>query len=374
MIGSTPPALDRRRYGMPYGFLLVGVPAYVGAVVFSIWQIISDQSAAVAAAALTAIAAFTIVLAWLEVQPPDPETERRRLILVSVLAVLALCLTPLGGPSVMYVMTLAGVAGQSLASRVAIGFIGGAAGAVLAVGIVHNFTLRENFQDVVVALVVGLFTYGAKRLADTNDELVAAREELANLAVVNERLRIARDLHDLLGHSLTVIRAKSELASRVGVTDPERAAREMAEVEEVARQALVDVREAVTSYRRPTLAGERANARMALAAAGIVAEFSEDAIALSPEADETLAWVLREAVTNVVRHSGATRCHVKTMLDGDDVRLEVLDEGSGSATESVNGSGLTGLRERVTAAGGTLEVGQLAGGGFGVVARMPVAT
>ena len=208
---------------------------------------------------------------------------------------------------------------------------------------------------------------------ETNDELVAAREELANLAVVNERLRIARDLHDLLGHSLTVIRAKSELASRVGIDDPERAAKEMAEVESVARQALVDVREAVTHYRRPTLAGERANARMALAAAGIVADFNDDEVALSPEVDETLAWVLREAVTNVVRHSGAMRCHVKTAYDGDDVRLEVVDEGTGAATAGVDGSGIAGLRERIAAVGGTLEAGELTHGGFSVVARVPAS-
>jgi len=145
----------------------------------------------------------------------------------------------------------------------------------------------------------------------------------------------------------------------------------MVEVESIARQALVDVREAVTQYRRPTLAGERANARVALAAAGITADFSDDSVALSPETDETLAWVLREAVTNVVRHSGAERCHVKTAYEGDDVCLEVIDEGRGPPSAIVDGSGLTGLRERVAAVGGTLEVGERAHGGFGVVARVP---
>ena len=373
MTSPAPPALDRRRYGMPYGFLVVGVPAYVGAVAFSIWQITTDQSRAVAVAAIVDIAVFTVVLGFLQVQSPDDMHEPRRLRLVGVLAALAASLTPLGGPSVMYIMTVSGVAGQSVRKRAAIAFIGSAALGVLAVGVIHKFDIRENFQSVVIALIVGLFTFGAKRLMDTNDELVAARGEIANLAVTNERLRIARDLHDLLGHSLTVIRAKSELASRLGVSNPERAAKEMSEVESVARQALVDVREAVASYRRPTLAGERANARMALAAAGITADFTDDAVALSPEADETLAWVLREAVTNVVRHSGAMRCHVRTAYDGDAVRLEVVDEGTGPAPTRVDGSGLTGLRERVAAVGGTLEVGELEGG-FGVVARVPAPT
>src|SRR5437868_5050948 len=98
MTSPTARTFDRRRYGMPYGFLLVGVPAYVGAVAFSIWQIITDQSGTVAAAAITAIAVFTIVLVFLELQQPEPETERRRLALVSTLAVLTACLSPLGGP------------------------------------------------------------------------------------------------------------------------------------------------------------------------------------------------------------------------------------------------------------------------------------
>ena len=365
-------SVDRRRLGMPYGFLLVGIPAYVGAMGFSVWQIVINRSGGVAVAGLSGVAVFTVLLAVLELQPIVADTERRRLELVGALALIATAMTPLGGPSIMYVMTVAGVAGQSLRFRYALPLMIGGAFAVFAVGIANGFLPAETFQSVVVVLVVGLFTSGAKRLLDTNDELLAAREELANLAVVNERLRIARDLHDLLGHSLTVIRAKSELASRLGESDPARAAQEMAEVESVARQALVDVREAVTSYRRPTLAGERANARVALAAAGITADFTDDAVALSPDADETLAWVLREAVTNVVRHSGAMRCHVRTAYDGDGVRLEVIDEGTGAAAANGSGSGLSGIRERLAAVGGTLEAGALPNGGFGVVARVPV--
>ena len=370
----NPSIVYRRRMAMPYGFLLVGVPAYVGAMCFSIWQIVQNHSFTVAIGAIAAIATFTVLLVVLQVQDSAQENEPRRLTLVVALGLIAASLAPLGGPSVMYAMTVSGVAGQTLRMRIAVPIIVAAAAGVATVGIVNEFLFAETFQSVVVALIVGLFTVGAKRLLDTNDELVAARGELANLAVVNERLRIGRDLHDLLGHSLTVIRAKSELASRIGASDPERAAKEMAEVESVARQALIDVREAVTSYRRPTLAAERANARMALAAAGITADFHDDAVALSPEADETLAWVLREAVTNVVRHSGASRCHVKTAYDGDAVCLEVVDEGHGSSADGADGAGLTGLRERIAAVGGTLHVGALDDGGFGVVARVPVKT
>jgi two-component system sensor histidine kinase DesK len=372
MTSSTTPLEGRRRLGVPLAVLYVGLPAYVGAVGFSVVQIVSDNSATVSALAIGGIALFTVLLAWVQAQYQVEETERRRLVLVSALAVIALALVPIGGPAVMYLMTVSGIAGAALRTRAAIFVIGLSAIGITAIGLLNGFLAREIFQSVVIALVVGLFTLGLRRMIDTNDELAATRAQLADLAVVNERLRIARDLHDLLGHSLTVIRAKSELATRIGPADPDRAIHEMVEVEEIARQSLVDVRAAVANYRRPTLAAERANARMALAAAGIAADFHDDDVALSPDADETLAWVLREAVTNVVRHSGAARCHVRTCHDGTTVRLEVVDEGKGAPSVGSDGSGLIGLRERVAAVGGTLDVGAAEEGGFGVVARVPV--
>jgi two-component system sensor histidine kinase DesK len=352
----------------------VGLPAYVGAVGFSVAQIVSDNSALVATLAIGAIALFTVLLIWVQAQYQIDETQRLRFVLVTALAVIAWALVPIGGPAVMYLLTVSGIAGAALRTRAALVVISLSALGVTVIGFAHSFDVREIFQSIVVALVVGFFTLGLRRMNETNDELAATRSQLADLAVVNERLRIARDLHDLLGHSLTVIRAKSELATRLSASDPDRASREMAEVEEIARQSLVDVRAAVANYRRPTLASERANARMALAAAGIDADFHDDDVALSPETDETLAWVLREAVTNVVRHSGATRCHVRTHHDGDSVLLEVVDEGKGARTDGSNGSGLTGLRERVAAVGGTLDVGAAQEGGFELVARVPVHT
>jgi two-component system sensor histidine kinase DesK len=214
-------------------------------------------------------------------------------------------------------------------------------------------------------------TYVVSRMAETNAELMAAREELAHLAVVSERLRFSRDLHDLLGHSLTVIRAKSELASRIAEDDPSRAGREMAEVEAVARQALSEVRDAVGGYRRPTLGAEVANARAALAAAGIDAEVAADGLTIGSDLDETLGWVLREAVTNVVRHSGAQRCVVEAVADDSGVRLEVVDDGLGRAAAVNLGHGLTGARERLAAVGGTLELANTPGRGFSVLARVP---
>ena len=352
--------------------LYVGLPAYIGAVGFSIAQIVDQNSSRVTALAIAGIAVFTVLLWWVQAQYQVEETERLRFVLVVALVIIAWALVPLGGPAVMYLLTVSGIAGAALRTRPALVVISLSALGVTVIGLVNHFEAREIFQSIVVALVIGFFTLGLRRMMETNDELAATRAQLADLAVVNERLRIARDLHDLLGHSLTVIRAKSELATRVGPSDPDRALHEMAEVEQLARQSLVDVRAAVANYRRPTRAAERATARMALAAAGIEADFHDDDVSLSPESDETLAWVLREAVTNVVRHSGATRCHVRTHHDGDTVLLEVVDEGHGAMSVDSNGSGLTGLRERVTAVGGTLDVGAAKAGGFGVIARVPV--
>ena len=196
------------------------------------------------------------------------------------------------------------------------------------------------------------------RLREANVELAAARAALAERAVAEERTRFARDLHDLLGHSLSVIALKSELAGRLLERDPAAAAQHVEDVEQIARDALVEVREAVSGYRRPTLAGELAGARLALEAAGVRAELEDRTTALAPEAEAVLAWAVREGVTNVVRHAHAGTCAVVVTDDGVTVR----DDGAGGA-EGI-GNGLAGLRERVEAVRGSLDAGRPAEGGF----------
>ncbi len=158
---------------------------------------------------------------------------------------------------------------------------------------------------------------GVRQLVRTTIELREARATVAQLAANEERLRLARDLHDLLGHSLSLITLKSELAGRMLPAHPEKAAQQVADIEQVSRQALVDVREAVSGYRRPRLAGELAGAQVALTAAGITAALPPDLDPVPADTDEeaesALAWALREAVTNVVRHSGARRCTVEVL-------------------------------------------------------------
>ncbi len=231
----------------------------------------------------------------------------------------------------------------------------------------------------VPALLGGFAMTGVRELIRTTVALREARATVAQLAANEERLRLARDLHDLLGHSLSLITLKSELAGRMLPAHPDRAAQQVADIEQVSRQALVDVREAVTGYRRPRLAAELAGAKVALAAAGVAAELpaEPDRADLPEESEAALAWALREAVTNVVRHSGARRCVVELLprqtLDGPVLELSVQDDGApGPAPASTPGNGLTGLAERLHKAGGTLDTDG-SRQGFRLVARVPAA-
>jgi two-component system sensor histidine kinase DesK len=191
--------------------------------------------------------------------------------------------------------------------------------------------------------------FGIQQMMLRNIALVAAHEENAELAVENERTRFARDLHDILGHSLTVITVKAELAQRLLDVDPGRARAELADLERLSRDALSDVRRAVEGYRDLTLPGELTRARTALAAAGLEAHLPHAIDEVPTELRELFAWTVREGVTNVIRHSGATRCSVRLGPTG----VEVCDDGSGPVA-SGGGHGLDGLRERATAAGAVL--------------------
>jgi len=219
-------------------------------------------------------------------------------------------------------------------------------------------------------------------------ELRAEREDLVRVAAVaEERLRIARDLHDLLGHSLSLVVLKSELAGRLVHVAPERAATEIGDVETVARKALEEVREAITGYRQPSLARELAGAREMLAA-GIELLFAgaEPPAGELPQPAETiLGWAVREGVTNVIRHSRARQCSMSLSRTPTHMYFEVSDDGraspssasvsmTGASDSGSTGNGLRGLAERVTAAGGTFEAGPRAGGGFRLAASIPLVS
>jgi two-component system sensor histidine kinase DesK len=281
----------------------------------------------------------------------------------------------------LFVYTAVGC-GAALPARESRWAIAGCTVAVAGAGALTH-PLDGQMPGLIVPCFLGGFAMvGVRQLVSTMRELREARETIADLAATEERLRLSRDLHDLLGHSLSLITLKSELAGRMLPDRLDDAAAQVADIERVSRQALVDVREAVSGYRRPTLAVELAGARAALHAAGIEADL-EDAVGprpvtLAPDEESALAWALREAITNVVRHSHATRCTVTLTKDAGTACLAVTDNGpqprpgSGAGSRLRLGNGLTGLEERLLLAGGRLTVGPGAGCGFALRAYVPL--
>lgn len=223
-----------------------------------------------------------------------------------------------------------------------------------------------------LGLLTGAAVLAVRLNVSQQRQLYQAREEVERLAADQERLRIARDLHDLLGHALTTVVVKSELAARFARIDAERAAQEMEQVAALARQALADVRSTVSGYRGVSLVGELASAREVLRAAGISAELPASAEQVPAQLQELFGWALREAVTNAVRHSRARSLVVRLTAETGSVGIDIVDDGT-SATRAVPwGSGLRGLNERVVAAGGQLAAASPAEGGFHVRVKVPI--
>ena len=202
-------------------------------------------------------------------------------------------------------------------------------------------------------LLGGAASYGIRLAAERQRRLQATQEELATLAVQNERNRIARDLHDILGHSLTVVTVKAELAQRLLDVDVEKARSELRDLEVLARDALADVRSTALGVRGISLPGEIAAAREALASANVDADLPGAADEVPTPLRELFAWTIREAVTNIVRHAHATRAEVRL----GPASVEILDDGVGVFEKSAGGQGLDGLRRRAEQQGGTLTVG-----------------
>jgi two-component system sensor histidine kinase DesK len=224
-----------------------------------------------------------------------------------------------------------------------------------------------NNGAVIAIPLVGLAMFGFFSVMRNNYALAEARAELAALAAENERIRIARDLHDLLGHSLTTITVKAELARKLAASNPAAAMTEIQDVERLSRRALGDVRAAVANYRDVSLAGELATGRELLRAAGIAAELPRAVDGVDERAQELFGWVVREGLTNVVRHSHATTCSVR-LGPGS---VEIIDDGVGTPGANAHrGTGLSGLEERVEQAGGLLEAGPVEPRGWRVCARL----
>ncbi|WP_346622654.1 sensor histidine kinase [Blastococcus montanus] len=291
---------------------------------------------------------------------------RWQLALVGVLGVgLAVWLGPSWAGLMIYVSAAAAV---GLPERWVWPAVAGASGVCAAVIAAHGL-LGELFILPVICLLTAFALRGTRHLVSVNAELVEARDELARNAVAEERLRFARDLHDLLGHSLSLIALKSELAGRLADRDPARARQEMADVEAAARRSLAEVRDAVSGYRQVSLAQALAEARSALSAAGVTLRAPAPGNRLPGPVDAVLGWVVREGTTNVLRHSDARSVTVVLRTGEDEVELTVTDDGRGG--EAPAGAGLSGLAERVAAVGGRLAYGPAEGRGFRLTAVVP---
>ena len=240
------------------------------------------------------------------------------------------------------------------------------------IALAHDLPVAGALTLAVFVLLPGIFAVQARQSADLVAELQETRRELARLAVVEERNRIARDLHDLVGHSLSVVAVKTELARRLVTVAPERAETELDDIESVVRRALAEVRQAVTNYRQPTLAAEIAGAVSAARSAQIQCTVDiPDTWELPVPVEGLLAWTVRESVTNVLRHSGAAHCWVTLDLTERAVSVEIRDDGRGPAGGGP-GNGITGLSERTAALGGQIQVGEPTEGGFRIRVRVPL--
>jgi two-component system, NarL family, sensor histidine kinase DesK len=324
---------------------------------------LSGGSTAVAALGLAAFAALFLRLFWIL---PSVASERRLEggVLLATLAAIAICLSVSFGDEWLGLLVYLSIAlALSLPTRPALAAIATVAAVSVAI---------TGDADVVIEILsFGLILVAVRRLMELVRDLEAARAEVAELAASEERLRLSRDMHDLLGHNLSVIALKSELARKLLGRDPEAAEREVRDIESVARTSLQEARSAVRGLRTASLPSELERAREALDAAGIELEV-HPAGPLPARVETTLGFAAREAVTNVIRHSRARHCEIAVRRVSTVAKLEVRDDGIGPAKGGHHGSGLRGLAERLAEAGGTLEAGPGEDGGFLLIARVPI--
>jgi two-component system sensor histidine kinase DesK len=366
------------RDGVPFGpHRHRGCRRYAGAAFGMLWLLIpivdlaqSDPSPG--HVALAAIGSVTFVAFYLGRAMRWPSSDRETLITVGTMALVATVLTVFERSTwgLLFVYTAAAGGLRLPPNRNFVAVIGSSVLCIV------TMSISETDPGTIVSISATTLGIGALFMAlggviRANIELREARAELAELAVAEERLRFARDLHDLLGQSLSLIALKAQLAGRLLPDRPEEASKHIGDLQDVSREALREVREAVAGYRNPTLSGELAGARMALEAAGIEARFVNPEVSLPPAVEAVLAWTVREGATNVIRHSGAQHATIRIDPGLAAASAEILDDGAG-ANGLVGGHGLTGLRERVQGLGGRLDAGPRPEGGFRLSVSVPV--
>jgi two-component system sensor histidine kinase DesK len=310
---------------------------------------------------LLAAGAFVFGVCHLLIVRLDPPGWQRSLqgVALGVQAVLTFVVPIFGGPAWLALGAyLLGSLGIVLRPRLAAPLIAVATAALIVLMWRQQVETTEIVLLTLQNVITGLCIAGGVRVGGLAVELFAARDESSALAVDNERLRFARDLHDVLGHSLSAIALKSELTARLLRVKPEAAENELDTIRDIAATSLTDVRAVAKGYRSLNLTREAASLTSVLRSAGVhVTDFAvpED---LPPQVADALAWTLREGVTNILRHANATRVELACTREGTDVELTLSNNGVGPAkrkTDAVGGNGITGLTERVHAVGGQLD-------------------
>jgi two-component system sensor histidine kinase DesK len=277
----------------------------------------------------------------------------RILWIVGALDALALTFGARNPPAASFFIYGAALLGPALPVRAAIWVLIGHVVLAAVASLLMQLPMWFVIPSTIISALIGAVTIQAAVNTARDSKLRLAQAEVEQLAKLAERERIARDLHDLLGHTLSVVVLKSELAQKLLSRDPDRARQEIAEIEKTARAGLAEVRQAITGYRSSGLHAEIQQVRNALTSAGIEATIDGPELNLPAAQETALSLALREAVTNVIRHAAATRCHIRFYARDTSLLMEVEDNGVGG--NAPFGNGLIGMRERIQALGGMLQ-------------------
>jgi two-component system sensor histidine kinase DesK len=349
------------------------LPVFLGAMLL----VARPASSSDTAAAIGLVVLGTIhVLYWWR---PWPTRQRRAIAATAGMVLTNFVLVNLLGLSQpllwLYPALIVGAGLRPLAAAVGVGLTALAAAAPMAqegtlIDSLHTVEPFGASHSILLSIVLaGLGMTAVRQLIAVNADLHATRAELADLAVSSERERLALELHDLLGRTLSLIAVKAELASRLSAKADPSAEAELADVQRLARQAIRDVREAVSGTHAPSVDAELMAATAALRTVGIELSVENTSASIDPAHETTLAWALREAVTNVVKHSGARSCRIALNTADGSSTLEIEDDGRGPIGAG-SGTGLDGLAERIHALNGSLEVGPSDAHGFRLRVRL----
>jgi two-component system sensor histidine kinase DesK len=271
------------------------------------------------------------------------------------MAILAVCFFPFVNSALSALIFVAAFAPFTIESvSTVLVVLGAVCSIAITEGLLFHVTPWTWGMTAAISLIVGIPNLFTAQKVRANTKLNSAYEEIEHLAQIAERERIARDLHDVLGHTLSVVVLKSELAGRLMESDPARARAEIRDVEQTARKALGEVREAIRGYRSEGLAAEMERARQTLEVAGVTLICESKPPSLSPAEETVLSLAVREAVTNIVRHSHASRCTMRFTTENGRAILTVEDDGRGNIRQE--GNGLRGMRERIESLGGRFHI------------------